>query len=203
MSRKISLDGKLMSLQDKHLHFVYNDPDFYKTVDVIIGKEKALVAFEKEKEEFKKLAKAFAINLGDIKFFLLKKIVPLKEPLRRRGNLNFNHKTGEFFISFSPDISQKEFMEIWAEFDSIRKSRGFKRISKRRLPEQPELLYAIFKARQNQKGEDKKTFGEIFTEYQEGKLAGYSGNNKQFTDEDVLEDYYHTFYPSGKPLDKL
>lgn len=61
---------------------------------------------------------------------------------------------------------------------------------RKRSPNYPELIYAVFKARKK-----KKTYGQIFRDYSDGTLEMYSGNNSVFNSEDSLERYYRKYKP--------
>jgi hypothetical protein len=61
---------------------------------------------------------------------------------------------------------------------------------RKRSCEHPELVYAVFKARQK-----KMTFREIFDRYSNKELLLFSGNSNVFKSEDSLERYYRKYKP--------
>jgi hypothetical protein len=67
----------------------------------------------------------------------------------------------------------------------------FNEPQKLKPPENPTLIYAVFKERK--KG---KKFREIFDLYQNNKLPGFNGSASQFQSEDALERYYRKYSPS-------
>jgi len=61
---------------------------------------------------------------------------------------------------------------------------------RKRTPENPELIYAVFKARLRG-----MTYPQIFRLYSEGGLKDYSGSQSQFSHEESLERYYKKYEP--------
>jgi hypothetical protein len=90
--------------------------------------------------------------------------------------------------------TKAELLEEWEQFERYKKLLGQTTPTKRKPPENPSLLYTMFKARR--RGE---TFGKIFEQYSTGKLPGYSGSTTQFTSEDSLERYYQRYYTNDEP----
>jgi len=79
----------------------------------------------------------------------------------------------------------------YAKFSSAVKQLRLEEVaSRKRSPNYPELVYAVFKARMQ-----KQTFKTIFTLYENGELPLFHGSGKQFTNEDSLERYYRKYAP--------
>lgn len=62
--------------------------------------------------------------------------------------------------------------------------------ARKRSPERPTLIYAIFKARN-----DKLTYKKIYELYEHKRLYGYEGSSSQFSNEESLERYYRKYAP--------
>ena len=175
--------------RDWHIYFVYNDPEFVSQVKKL---RRLKIQSPTKERLFVKLATEFAIAPYDVFYFYTKQIIYLDKNITRKANLTFNSDTGKFLVEFDYDISREEFLELWKEFSYTRKNIGFRgKVSKRKPPESPELIYAIFKARKD------KTFKEIFELYEKGKLEGFAGSAKQYKDEESLERYYGKFKPGS------
>ncbi|HVW99797.1 MAG TPA: hypothetical protein VHA52_05115, partial [Candidatus Babeliaceae bacterium] len=83
------------------------------------------------------------------------------------------------------NIKKSEWDDTWKAIQLARASRGIP-LTRNRHPENPELIYAVFKARM--KGD---TFRTIFRKYQDGTLIGYKDvPSNQYKSEDSLESYY-------------
>lgn len=102
-------------------------------------------------------------------------------------------KGDEVVIAIPGAITRDDYLEAWDEVEDmlireeVRETNG----SRRRSPDNTQLIYAIFKARK--KG---KKFSEIFTLYQDGQLDQYHEKSKtQYKSSDDLERYYNKYKP--------
>lgn len=136
------------------------------------------------------IAKRFAITVGDINTYILRKILYL-EGKTSTAKLNMDLENRKITIEFTPFTSRAEVLEQWQKFESIRASMFPVKPTKRRTVQQPDLVYAIFKCRQ--RGE---TFAKIYTLYETGKLPGYGGSTDTYVGEDALEKYYQANKPT-------
>lgn len=181
--------GNFASARDWHVYFVYNDPDFVAEC----------VALDRMSPQngYAKIASKYAITPYDVFFFDIRKKLYLSENLKRKGALSFDPSTKKFMLTFDFTITRAEFLEFWDKFSSIQEAltqRKHSNTKKRKPPENPELLYAIFKARSKS-----NTFSQIFTMYSTGQLPHYLGSTGQFKSEDSLERYYSKYKPGKQP----
>lgn len=175
--------------RDWHLHHVYNDSDFNDDIDALKALLKAGAADQEIQSLKEQVASSFAITVGDIDLFMLGGIIPLAHQ-ERTATMSVDLNTGEFVLRFQPNTTRAELLETWNEFEKFRNSTSSPAASKRKPPESPSLIYAIFRARQRN-----NTFREIYALYTSGQLPGYTGSREQFNSEDSLERYYNKFKP--------
>jgi hypothetical protein len=170
------------SARDWHIFHVYNDPDFISDFDKL----------DIHNDDTSKITKKYSITGYDLLFFEIRSTLYLEKNVQRKGSLTFNPKTGKHILEFDYSISKSEFMEFWTEFVTLRDTLvGFKLKSKRKSPENHELIYAIFKARKTY------SFPEIYKMYTDGKLPSYTGSIADYLDEDKLQAYYDKYKPSN------
>ena len=174
--------GSLKSARYWHVYYVYKDKDFVK----------ACKAIDKTNEPYvrHKIAKDFSITPWDVFYYETSKIIYLGHNIKRNGEMTFDPKQKKYILKFDFEITKSEFMEYWEMFARIRKTFVGELKVKRKPPENPELIYAIFKARK------KHTFRRIFEMLSNGKLPSYSGSPNQFKSEDALERYYNKYKPA-------
>lgn len=195
------------NLHELHVSNVYQDAEFIKDVQTIFPDRERLLELTRQPDssntadeqiakkcrtisdlDREKLAKKYAIEVGDVVWYL-------------RTN---NERSGEFYSSkrkpfraidrdedtltlmFNRNITKEDYLEAWNQWFMPSKSD----ISQPKLPIYDKLLYAIFKARE-QRGE---TFRQIFEQYNRGKLPGYNGPNGMFADnQKKFEEYYRKY----------
>ena len=98
-----------------------------------------------------------------------------------------NNFTVEFNLA---NMKKSDLEELWKISQFAKASRGI-RLTRNRHPENPELIYSIFKTRM--KGD---TFKTVFSKYENGTLIGYKDvSSDQFKSEDSLERYYRKYIP--------
>ena len=170
------------SAKDWHIYHVYSDPEFivdFNKLDVFTDDTSAI-------------KKKYAISGHDLLFFEMRKHLYARENIERKGALLFDPRTHKQTLEFDYDISKAEFMEFWDEFVMVRDKLVGKLKTKRKSPENHELIYAIFKARTTG-----LTFAKIFELYSDGKLPLYNGATPEYIDEDKLQAYYDKFKPKN------
>lgn len=98
-------------------------------------------------------------------------------------------------LRISKHITKKEYEDGWKFVQWYKKNRLFldTNKTKRKSPQYPELLYAVYKARHLEK---KLTFRQIFELYQTNELAYYDKKVQPFKDEESLERYYRKYTPT-------
>ncbi len=179
---------RLKSAHDWHVYHVYHDADFKRAIRVLAELEKRPNSTPKQIEGYKRsLAKSYLIGVADINLFML----PLYlENQTKTTNMRFDPDAKQFSITFEPTTTRAELLEEWQRFESLRDTLFPTTVvpTKRKPPENPSLLYAVFKCRQHG-----MTFPAIFKLYSNGKLPGYKGSNNQYGDADSLERYYNRY----------
>jgi hypothetical protein len=195
------------SAHEWHIYYVYNDPDFikeYKQLSAYINSQygtkptipapniRTMQLSPAEYEpRLKALAKEYAITVDDIKFYRLR--FDYGRRLNRDTNpvINLNTKTGVVEVAVNPDIPHNDFMKIWDTIQSIKANHLSIAPTKRKPPKHPQLIYAMFKALQNNMG-----FTEIYKAYLDDKLPHYSeGYIKTYNTRENLERYYNKYKP--------
>ena len=202
-----------------HVYQVFIDPDFqqdiqelrdsleslyYKDISLTISPSYEHLLLE-DRLRIKEIADKYRITLVDLGFYA--------DGQFNAGHDNFGRRVSEYG-GFSVDHYQHEeydglpcyiigrkttLNDIEREWPFIRAMRQDMFASKEnnlttktrtKSPENPQLIYAIFKARMSG-----KKFREIYEYYISSNLIGYSGNTNQFTGEDSLERYYRRHMP--------
>ena len=179
---------RLKSAHDWHVYHVYHDADFKRAIDVLTELEKRPGSTPEQIEGHKRsLAKSYLISVADINLFML----PLYlENQTKTTSMGFDPDTKQFSIKFEPTTTKAELLEEWQHFENLRDTLFPAAVTttKRKPPENPSLLYAVFKCRQR-----RMTFPAVFKLYSTGKLPGYKGSNGQYADADSLERYYNRY----------
>jgi hypothetical protein len=178
-----------------HTYHVFNDPDFIEKFDeVFLDKKtkKTRGITEVNISTINKLAEEFGIEISALFYYTG---VPSRHGgglSKSGGGIQYDERTDSFLYKVSPDVTREELVALWKKQQEQITSKGFKR-HKRKPPENPRLLYAVFKARSRSPA---WTFKAIYQYYADGKLPYYEGGNtKQFKSEDALETYYHKNEP--------
>jgi hypothetical protein len=181
--------------RDWHIHYVYHDPEFIAEVAALKELEEKIGESPKPEElqELEvlrqELATSYAINTYDIFRFRAGEIIPMTYETSN-AELHIDPLKKEFSIKFSPFSSKAEIIEEWGKFEEFRAEMFPIKPTKRKPPEQPHLIYAIFKCRKHA-----QTFNRIFEQYSAGELPGYTGSAKDYIDVKKLEEWYNKFKP--------
>ena len=175
---------------DLHRYSVFADEEFISDIASLTAFERTSPADDRIPGIRAAISDRFWISVADIKKYQLSQVIYL-EHQTSSATLDMNLQEKAFSIVFSPHTTRAELLEQWLKFEVIRESLFPVRPTKRKPPENPKLLYAVFKERQRG-----HTFAEIFERYQTGKLQDYTGSTVQHSSEDSLEAYYHKFAPS-------
>jgi hypothetical protein len=96
----------------------------------------------------------------------------LDKPKKRKAGLTFNVEGERFAITFDPDISTAEFLEVWTRYDKARKKAiGYSRFRKSSPPKDIDLVLCVNILRQ---------FGASFKQIHEAfvnkKVPYYEGD---------------------------
>ena len=88
------------------------------------------------------------------------------------------------------NLKKSDLDDLWRMIALAKASRGIP-LTRNRHPENPDLIYSVFKARM-----EGDTFRTIFHKYDDGTLIGYKDvPSGQFKSEDSLERYYRKYMP--------
>lgn len=174
--------GAFKTLKDWHIYYVYNDPDFIEDA----GKLDLL------KDDTSELRKKYGLNRYDLFFWEVRKLLYLSHNLERKGKLVPNTDNNTYTLTFDIMTTKAEFLEFWEQFSRYRDNFIGKPKVKRKPPEHPDLIYAVFKAKQAG-----STFPEIFRlcNDPDKKLPGFNGELPAHMDAKKLQEYYNKFKP--------
>lgn len=180
-----------LSGMDWFIHHVYEDPEFIADVAALKELERE-TGDSSEIHVFRQgIASKFSITVPQINRYIVSQIIYLSHETSS-ASLDIDLFRGEFAIKFGPHTSQAEIREQWDNFEQVRNELFPAEATKRKPPQNPDLLYAIFKCRQRN-----MTFPEIYKLYSTGTLPGYSGSANQYGDEELLERYYDKYKPES------
>lgn len=179
---------------DWHIHYVYNDPEFIaevaalKEIEKKIGKKPKPEELQQLEVLRQELATSYAVNPYDIFRFRAGEIIPMTHETSN-AELHIDPLKKEFSIEFGPYSSRAEIIEQWKIFEQYRATMFPIKPTKRKPPEQPDLVYSIFKALKQH------TDAEVFELYRTGKLPGYTGSKKQYDTYVDLMHYFNRYKP--------
>jgi hypothetical protein len=172
-----------------------------------VQKEQVLKLLEKiDDKHIKSLADKYAIAIQDIQFYLsgsnqtgnafqgkyLSEGKVYRYSYHSWHNLPSNTENA-YLVSIDENITKEDFMQIW-KMIAEHKKRSFEgKVPKNKLPVYDKLLYAMFKARQQN-----KSFGQIFDDYSKGILSHYEKGARPISSEEKLKDYYYKYSPKPK-----
>ena len=169
--------------RDWHIYHVYNDPEFIEDF-------KLLNKFEPAKASAV-LAKKYNITSYDVFFFDIRQTLYLAKNVEKKYIITPDFANKKFVFDVDLNISKAEYQEMWNEFSSVRNYLGGEPKTKRKPPENHELVYALFKSRMNH------TWPEIYEIAVKGKLPGYKGVIPKYMDEDKLAEFYNKYKPTN------
>ena len=162
-----------------HYFLVINDPDFYEDLSAEVNKDDVIRRYGLSREDID-------VSMKDYKL-LKDSFFPFTG-----GWFKFNETSNEFAVYLKADVKQHEIQNLWRNLQKFRNTHKIKQL-KLKPPDDPELLYAVFKSRVRG-----HTFPQIFELYQSGKLSSYENKpTNNFQTEFDLKKYYSKYY---KPL---
>lgn len=199
-----------------HVYQVFKDLDFQKDVkdlrkslEQLYYKDISLITsynddhlLMDDKQLIKNLADKYCIDLEDFGIYadgLFDEGILFgnHESLYGRLSVEYMDKNHFFCYKIGPKTTLEQITREWPYIREMRqvvyemyvgKSISIK--TKNKSPQNPELIYAIFKARSKN-----IKFSEIFKTYQNGKLYKRQPNTVQFNNDDSLERYYRKYQP--------
>lgn len=198
-----------------HVYQVYLDIEFRDDVSTLREKLETLYykdisfQFEVPAEHLlyedailiKQLADKYCISMDDLAFFADGHYAKGSSDFGRRkeefGGLHNNwenHERLPLCYVIGPKTSLQDIVDDWAFIKDYRHAmyfgKGDSAIVRNKSSEQPELVYAIFKARSRG-----LTFSVIFNEYAQGILSGNTIKHASFSNAESLERYYRKYKP--------
>ena len=199
------IGGDDITAHDIHVMYVYDDPDFIADLARLEDEhgsdiEQAIIRTGSTKSDdvyayFSPLASDWRITESEVANAYSgthagKRLTrePNEQPMLVDWNGLYHER--RFTVDFNIDKLRKDHLEELWRIIAERKSEldGGKQ-KRNRTPIEDSLLYAIFKARKNN-----RKFSEIYKDYYRGTLSGYKGSKTQFN-EDSLERYYRKYAP--------
>lgn len=168
---------KTVAAERIHHELVLNDPEYHKD----------LKASSDIKEVFKRYGLSEDEGLMTMEQYKMfkKGFVPFTG-----GWMKQDEKSGEFTVMLNADFKKHQLQELWGYIQRTRMINGFTKQPKIKPPDDPQLLYAIFKARVRG-----RTFPQIFTMYHDGILPSYENKpTNNFSDEFDIKKYYSKYY---------
>lgn len=180
-----------------HLFNVYKDPEFIRKVKNLPPIPAALERAAKGlgwRKPYEDLAHEFHIKY--IQVYLYKghgmNALLVGANLLPKGIARHNSEERLIELKLMENITQEDFYELWQEVDRIKREDIRLIPTRRRPPDDTDLIYAIFKARK--KG---LTFKQVFQHYQDGSLEYYLDKPRnQFASEDALQAYFYKYRPN-------
>lgn len=189
---------ELKTAKQWHLHWVYLDPEFRKKVAQL--KEPPRHIKDKGdswRQPYQELAEEFCVDYGDVFSFKRngKQAIVLRAGLVMNGFAFYKKDWDCIQIQVRKDVTKKDFLDLWRQVHHIQKTVLKLKTTRRKAPENSQLLYAIFKAR---KRGDK--YSKIFKDYERGTLKYFEGKSAgQFLAQEDLERYYRKYMPYPGP----
>jgi hypothetical protein len=177
------------SYPDFHRYCVFHDPEFIGDVRALKELEKQGTASPGELKEFARdIAEYHGITVGDINRYFIGEILPITHETKTTA-INFDPASKQFSLHFKPQTTKAEIIEEFEIFERLRKTLFPLKPTKRKMPLEPKLVFAIHKHRQHG-----RTFARIFERYQAGELPG---GNTRFETMYELRRYYYDNKPSA------
>lgn len=168
---------KTVAADRAHRLLVMNDPEFY--IDLETASDHVAVFNRyglKEDESMVSMDDYKLIKDGFVPFI--------------GGWMKQDETSGKFNVLLKSDVKKHQLGELWGYIQRTRQLNSFTKQSKTKSPEDPELLYAIFKARVRG-----HTFPQIFDMYRSGTLPAYEDKpTNNFSTEFDIKKYYSKYY---------
>ena len=176
---------------DWWLKKVYADPNFRRELDDITKlSRKRPVDWLVVAKHRQHVCELFSISDADINRSRISQIIYLADPRDTSAELVFNPRTRKGAIRFNAFTTRAEILEQWKSFEYQQKELYKISETKRKGPKEPDLIYAIDRARL--RGE---TFYQIYDQYIAGTLPGYLGEPTRFIYYKSLARHYNKFKP--------
>ncbi|OGL22241.1 hypothetical protein A2707_02830 [Candidatus Saccharibacteria bacterium RIFCSPHIGHO2_01_FULL_45_15] len=190
----------IKTYSDVHYSLVYNDSEFKKDLAELRNEHESDIATAtdtaKKQSYFEPLADKWRIATDKVYSAYEGGEIDGSVP-RDLGEQSYTVDVDAFktqrIVTIEIDlvnIKKSDYDALWKMSALAKASRGIPP-SRNRHPEDPKLIYAVFKARL-----EGDIFRTIFRQYQDGTLIGYKDvPSNQFKSEDSLERYYRKYIP--------
>ena len=168
---------KTVAAERAHYQLVLNDPDYWEDLRTAPDKDEALQRYG--------LTRDYTMMSMDDYKLSKDGFVPFTG-----GWMRQDETTGKFTVLLNAGVKKHQLDELWEYMQRRRKLNNIDRQSKLKSPDDPELLYAIFKARVRG-----KSFPQIFDMYRAGTLPSYEDKpTNNFATEFDIKKYYSRYY---------
>ena len=187
---KTSNSAQPRTTRDWHLYHLSRDREFNDTLDELEIAIRSNIDDATISDVRSNIAKSNNITLQELGSFEIGRILYL-DTNQKTTELNCDFSTLTATISF--DITKTTKAELIEQFDIIEKLRKnvWQTQPKFRTGvRNPELVFAIFKARQKN-----ISFNEIYELYEACELPYYTKKPTQFKDTKQLENFYNLYKP--------
>jgi len=171
--------------QEAHTVQVYGDPEFAAEVQMLPQEPEAKI------QEISRVSDKYCISIKDIELYIENPQSP-NRVLRQKVPFHLNpDSNGNWRATIDGRISKADFMEMWSEISRFKARRQGKPIRQRK-PDDPALIYAIFKQRRKA---PQISFGAITKMYKDGELPNYNGRIKKTMTTQNLTREYNRYNP--------
>lgn len=162
--------------RDWYLDLVFKDPEFQDDLSQLNTEQ---------------LSQKYSINQEEVEFFKNGSFERGRF-INRRNSLAFytDEERKEITVKIGPDATLTDFKDAWPMIRAMKWSMYGKEEQRYRPPENPELVYRVF--RLHQSGLKRS---DVFSLYQSGKLLGEPYNRGQFATAKELLDYCRLYFP--------
>lgn len=197
-----------------HTYCVFNDPDFEADIAKLRQELESLYypnisletsyydehILQEDRLMIKEIADRYCISLEDLGFYadgyFHLGYGAFGKNIRLEGGFKFLHPMeteDQPVYVIGKYTTLEDIRREWPyikEITALKQFRDTEESARKRSPDNPALIYAVFKARMNG-----KSFKAIFELYEHGELSTYSGGHTQFNNEESLERYYRKYAP--------
>lgn len=201
---------ELKTAEDFHLYYVFKDKDFRKAVFELESLSELAMRnsnethlnglprlderyFEPLAAQARAIEDEYCIPRGSIDYFTQfiddnGRISPKIEENMGQVVFDVADKSGLIKLELQPYITEAQFIKLWEQVESAK--HYLKAKPRRRTANDPELVYAIFKARMK-----KKPYSEIFELFSQSQLPHYTKKHVQINTKESLKKYYARYRP--------
>lgn len=196
------------SAQEWHLYYCFTDKDFLRDIEKM---RKSFEELPKETDQtrffphwlklslapqWKDFLDKYSIDMAEAMLYLRgdwKKGFVFAKLEENMGWVRINEQNKTIEMTLTSFITRDRYLKLWKEVAKSKTTLA-SNSTRRRAPEYPELIFAVFKARRF----GKKTYSQIFSDYKNKRLKGYTGPTLRFDTKDDLKAYFLRYNPDKK-----